>query len=171
MYRMHSLAIYANILRMVRDEAAAEDLLQEVFLRIWENRGQIDPEKSFKGYLFTCSRFLVLNFLRHVSIERQVENYLAHTQAEAYRHVEESVFGKEAEAFLLKTIAQLPKQRQRVYSLCKIEGMSYEQAATALGISITTVQDHIVKANRFIKARFLGDGIAVLAGIIATQLL
>src|SRR5690606_40444973 len=55
-YRRYRLPIYANILRVVHDEAAADDLLQEVFLRIWENRGRIDPDKPFGGYLFTCSR-------------------------------------------------------------------------------------------------------------------
>ncbi|PPL03537.1 RNA polymerase sigma factor [Parapedobacter indicus] len=170
-YQKHSLAIYANILRMVRDEAAASDLLQEVFLKIWENRQQIDPAKSFKGYLFTCSRFLVLNFLRHVSIEKQVENYLSHTRSEAYEHIEEGVFNKETEGFLYKTIAQLPPQRQKVYTLCKIDGMSYEQVAVLLGISTTTVQDHIVKANRFIKDRMSGTQTAILVAMIGAQLL
>ncbi len=170
-YRKHSLAIYANMLRMVHDEAVASDLLQEVFLKIWENRQQIDPDKSFKGYLFTCSRFLVLNFLRHVLIEKQVENYLAHTRSEAYQHIEEGIFNKETEVFLQKTIAQLPPQRQKVYALCKIEGMSYEQVAVMLGISTTTVQDHIVKANRFIKERMSGTQTAILVVMIVTQLL
>src|SRR5690606_14417213 len=100
-----------------------------------------------------------------------VENYLVHTRSEAYQHIEEEVFNKEAEAFLQKTISQLPPQRQKIYALCKIEGLSYEQVATKLGISPATVQDHMVKANRFIKGRLLGNGIASLAGIIGSQLL
>lgn len=170
-YRKHSLAIYANILRMVHNEEVASDLLQEVFLKIWENRVKIDPDKSFKGYLFTCSRFLVLNFLRHVSIEKQVENYLLHTRSEAYDHIEADVFTKETEAYLSQTIAQLPPQRQKIYTLCKVEGMSYEQVATVLGISITTVQDHIVKANRFIKKHLSGAPVMILATLVGHQLL
>jgi len=170
-YRRYRLPIYANILRVVHDEAAADDLLQEVFLRIWENRGRIDPDKPFGGYLFTCSRFLVLNFLRHVSIEKQVESYLSHSRSEIYRHVEEGMFRRDAEAFLQKTIDALPPQRRKIYTLCKMQEMSYQEVAAVLGISPTTVQDHMVKAHRFIRDRLSGAGIAMLAGFICYQLL
>lgn len=170
-YRKYSLTIYANILRMIKDETEAADLLQDVFLKIWENRASIDPEKSFKGYLFTCSKFLVLNFLRHISIERQLENYLAYTRSERYDPVEEAIFSKETEAFLRQTIAQLPPQRQKIYNLCKIEGMTYEQVATQLGISTSTVKEHIVKANRFIKERIAKANAAVWFGVIFNHLI
>jgi len=169
-YRLYHLPIYTNILRMVHDEAAADDLLQEVFLRVWENRNKIDPEKSFAGYLFTCSRFLVLNFLRNVSVEKQVENYLSKTQSELYRHIEEGIFCQEAEIFIQKTISELPPQRLKIYTLCKTQGMTYQEVATVLGISATTVQDHMVKARRFIRDRVVDANIAVLAGVIGSQL-
>lgn len=170
-YRLYRLPIYANILRMVHDETAADDLLQEVFLRVWENRDKIDPDKSFGGYLFTCSRFMILNFLRHTSIEKQVENYLSRTQSEIYRHIEEGIFSREAEAFIQKTINELPPQRLKIYTLCKTQGMTYQEVAATLGISPTTVQDHMVKARRFIRDRVSNADMAVIAGFICSQLL
>lgn len=170
-YRLYRLPIYANILRMVHDETTADDLLQDVFLRVWEKRDKIDPEKSFGGYLFTCSRFLVLNFLRHISVEKQVGNYLSRTRSEIYRHIEEEIFSREAEVFLQKTINELPPQRLKIYTLCKTQGMTYQEVAAVLGISPTTVQDHMVKAHRFIRDRVSGAGMSVLAGFICVQLL
>lgn len=170
-YRLYRLPIYANILRMVQDEAAADDLLQEVFLRIWENRHCIDPEKSFRGYLFTCSRFLVLNFLRRTSIEKQVGNYLSRNHSEIYRHIEEGIFDRETDVFLQQTIAKLPPKRRKIYTLCKIQEMSYQEVATTLGISRTTVQDHMVKAHRFIRNRLSDADIAIVAGFICFQLI
>lgn len=165
-YRKYSLVIYANILRMVRNENVADDLLQEVFLKIWEKRAEIDPDNSFKGYLFTCSKFLVLNFLRHISIERQVEYYLTSTRTELYTHIEENVFLKETDALLQQTLAKLPSQRQKIYTLCKVERMSYAEVASLLGISTTTVQDHIVKANKYIKEQLTSRNMLLVAGLL-----
>lgn len=161
-YQKYSLTIYANIMRMVHSEDAADDLLQEVFLNIWENRHKIDPEKSFKGYLLTCSKFLVLNFLRHITIGKQVENYLINSKSTFYHHIEENLIYKDTEEVFQKVVAQLPPQRRKIYTMCKIEGKSYSEVADVLGISISTVQDHIVKASRFIKDRIAIIGIILL---------
>ncbi|MBX2948122.1 MAG: RNA polymerase sigma-70 factor [Crocinitomicaceae bacterium] len=167
LYKKYSLTIYTNILRMVRDEDIADDLLHDLFLKIWNKRVEIDPENSFKGYLFTCSRFLVLNFLRHVSVERQVEKYLSSVRTELYTHIEELVFLKETDNILQNAIGQLPPQRQKIYTMCKVDGMSYVEVASLLGISISTVQDHIVKANQFIKKQLsTTDNLTLLLGAL-----
>lgn len=170
LYKKYSLTLYANILRMVNDPEVADDLLQDLFIKIWEKRAEINPEKSFKGYLFTCSRFLVLNFLRHISVERQVENYLSYTRSELHNPVEEAVFFKETDSILKQTLDKLPPQRQKIYALCKIEGLTYAEVATTLGISVTTVQDHIVKANKFIKEQ-LAVSDSLILSVLLYQLL
>src|SRR5689334_14892813 len=71
-YHHYNLKIYGNVLRMVKNEDDAQELLQDVFLKVWEKRHHIDPERSFKAYLFRISQNLVYNFFRDVSIERKV---------------------------------------------------------------------------------------------------
>jgi len=69
LYHRYSQIIYANILKFLKNETSAEDLLQDVFLRIWENRSKIDPEQSFAAFLFTCSRNITFNFKRRLKLE------------------------------------------------------------------------------------------------------
>jgi len=163
-YYQYSLKIYANILRMVKDPDDAQELLQDVFLKVWEKRHNIDPEQSFKSYLFRISRNLVYNFFRDVSIERKVMDYLASIGTELHTDLEDDLMFKEQKQLLEQAINQLPPQRRQVYTLCKIEGHSYAEVSRMLGISTSTISDHIVKATRFIKEHHrLTDGAALLA--------
>lgn len=168
-YDQYSLTLHHIIMKMVHSEDAADDLLQDVFLRLWKYRKNIDPDKSFKGYLFITAKNTALKYLRHISIEKQVENYFAVTRSGQYSHVEESIQYKETNALLQQTLAKLPPQRRKVYALCKVQGMTYEQAASELGISTTTVRDHIVKANHFLKKELAGTNWAALSTAVILQ--
>lgn len=152
-YKQYSLRIYWNILKMVKSEDDASELLQDVFFKVWEKRELIDPEQSFKSYLFQISKFAVYNFIRKTNLDKKLKDYLSHENTELYTHVEESIAYKQSDEFIKDAIEQLPPQRKQVYKLCKIEGKSYEEVSKILGISTSTISDHIVKATKFIKNR------------------
>lgn len=166
-YKKYSTRIYGNILKLVHDEAVADDLLQDLFLQIWARRAHIDTKKSFQSYLFTCSKHLVYNFLRRSSLEKQVSSYLSYNNTELYSHIQEELDHKETEVFYKDAIAKLPPQRQKIYTLCKIEGHSYEEVAQLLGITTSTIHDHIVKANRAIKEQMLSNHSILIIGLLA----
>ncbi|SEJ57938.1 RNA polymerase sigma-70 factor, ECF subfamily [Dyadobacter sp. SG02] len=151
LYEKYSLKLYANILRLVKSEDIAKEILQELFLKIWEMRGQIDPEKSFKSFLYKIAGNLVYDHFRKVSRDKKLSDSLLYMLEEQYSHSEESVIYNESLELLNTAISQLPEMRRRVYVLGKIEGKTYEEISAQLGISHSTISDHIVKANRFIK--------------------
>lgn len=166
LYFAYSTSLYRNMLKMVKSTDVAEELLQELFQRIWEKRAGLDVEKSFKSFLFTIARHLVYDFFRQQTKRRDIEAYLITVSTELYRHVDEALAYKELETQLSAAIDQLPPQRKHVYTLCKIEGRSYEDASRLLGISVSTISDHIVKATKFLKTRHLSEHVlAVLAAI------
>lgn len=150
-YKAYSLKIYWNILKMVKSEEDANELLQDVFFKVWEKRELIDPEQSFKSYLFQISKFTVYNFIRKKNLDKKLKDYLSRESTELYTHIDESIAYKQSDEFIKDLIEQLPPQRKQVYKLCKIEGKSYEEAGKILGISSSTISDHIVKATKFIK--------------------
>ncbi len=158
LYDRYSRPIYGNIFRLVRDEFVADDLLQDVFVKIWEHREHIDPNQSFRAYLFTCSRHFAFNFKRRLQLEIEVAIQMARGYVDSDDTVVDSLNAKETEVLLQEAIGELPAQRQRIFRLCKIDGLSYRQIAEQLGISEATVRDHIVKANKFIKDRLLQGG-------------
>jgi len=151
LYEKYSLKLYANTLRLVKSEDTAKEILQELFLKIWELRRQIDPEKSFKSFLYKIAGNLVYDHFRKVSRDKKLSDSLLYMLEEQYSHSEESVIYHESLELIHTAISQLPEMRRQVYVLGKIEGKTYEEISAQLGISHSTISDHIVKANRFIK--------------------
>ena len=147
----YSGRIFGNILKMANAADTAQDLLQQVFVKVWEKRDTIDQDLSFRSYLFQISKNMVFNFLRHANIERQVKSYLTSVTVTAQQDIEPWLDGKEQAARLEQLIGQLPSQRKAIFTLCKLEGKTYEEVATQLGISTSTISDHIVKVSRFLK--------------------
>ncbi|RDC55251.1 hypothetical protein DU508_16875 [Pedobacter chinensis] len=81
--------------------------------------------------------------------------YMSANNSELYTHIEEDLFAKENKELLQKVIDKLPPQRKKVFTLFRLEGKSYEEISNLLGISPSIVSDHLLKANRFIKAEIL----------------
>ena len=151
LYERYSLKLYANILRLVKSEDTAKEILQELFLKIWELRGQIDPEKSFKSFLYKIAGNLVYDHFRKVSRDKKLSDSLLYLLEEEYSHSEESVIYNESLELINVAIGQLPEMRRRVYVLGKIEGKTYEEISAQLCMSQSTISDRIVKANRVSK--------------------
>lgn len=164
-YRLYSARIYLNILKMVKSEDEAQELLQDVFFKVWSKRHLIEPEQSFRSYLFQIAKYTVYNFIRKNKLEKQVQDYMRQQTKEGYTHVEEDLSYRENELWYAETIEQLPPQRKQIYKLCKIDGKSYAEVSELLGISTSTVNDHIVKATRFIKDRYLNRDATLFVAI------
>lgn len=152
LYLRYSRLIYGNILRLVRNEAVADDLLQDVFVKIWEHRAHINPDLSFQAYLITCSKHFAYNFKRRLKLEMEAAVQLATTYVHAEDAVNNRLLAKETKLLLEEAVNQLPAQRQRVFRLCKFDEMSYQEVADIMGITTSTVRDHMVKANKFVKS-------------------
>jgi len=170
-YTLYSGRIYLNIRKMVKSEENAVELLQEVFIKVWDKRELIDPEQSFRSYLFQIAKYTVYNFIRKNNLEKQIQAYLSRHNTQLYSHVEEQLDEKQDEQWLSQTIEQLPPQRRLIYKLCKIEGKSYAEVSTLLRISTSTINDHIVKATKYIKERHgvLDKSTLLIASFILLQ--
>lgn len=153
LYDSYSAQLYSNLLRIVKDTDTAQDLLQLAFVKVWEKRHLIDPEKDFLAYLIQISRNLAYDHFRKVAVERKLENYLLSVTDEAYCHIEEELVYKESNQLFLDAVAKLSPQRKQVFTLCKMEGKSYHEVGDLLNISKSTISDHLLKSNKFIRAQ------------------
>lgn len=167
---MYSGRLYGNILKLVKSPLIAEELLQDIFQRVWEYRKNIDTAKSFKSYLFTIAKNLVCDYFNKASRERLVDRYLQVQEEKQQMRVEHMLEDKESELMLQHAVRQLPPQRKLVYMLCKIEGRSYEDVSKLLDISVSTISDHIVKATKSIKAYYLSKDMLYIFILLLTQL-
>lgn len=169
-YQSYSPRIFLNILKMIKSVDDSQEILQDVFIKVWEKRELIDPEQSFKSYLFQISRYTVYNFFRKVNLDKKLKAYLSFENTELYTHIEENIVQRENSQLIMNAIEELPPQRKQIYKLCKIEGRSYAEVAMQLGISSSTINDHIVKATKFLRERQSSFGTALTLSILSSLL-
>jgi RNA polymerase sigma-70 factor (family 1) len=153
-YKIYSARLYCNLLKLVKSESEAQEILQDVFLKVWDNRQNIDIEKSFRSWIFKIAENKVYDFFRKVARDKKKEAQLLAIASSEYAPVEELLLTDENAAILRKAIESLPPQRQQVFRLCKLEGKSYKEVSELLGISVSTISDHIVKATKAIRSHF-----------------
>ncbi|PPL04383.1 RNA polymerase sigma factor [Parapedobacter indicus] len=155
LYHMHSNMLLANIRSLVKDREVSCDILQDLYVKVWEYRHSIDPSKSYEAFLFTMARNLVYDYLRKTARDRKKRVELLNVVLESYPHVEEYMMAKEQEGLLVNAVNQLPEQCRKVYTLSKLEGKSHQEISHMLCISLATVNNHMVNANRKVRSFLL----------------
>ena len=151
LYNTYSDRIYSKLLKLTKAEDIADELLQDTFVKLWDKRHLINPDLYFKAWLYKVAENELYQFYRKVARDKKLQAHIIDTFTEAYSHTEEDIYLKESRELLNRAIDQLSPQRKEVFNLCKIEGKSYDEAASLLGISPSTVSNHLVKANTSIR--------------------
>lgn len=150
-YDRFKLPIYRKMLKMIRIEPLAEELTQDVFVRIWDKRALIDPEQSFKSYLYRIAQHILYDFYRKVARDERLQDEIRQVVTDTHNPTDEWLFLKETQHILDQAISSLPEQQRQIYTLCKIEGKSYKEVALELGISVNTISTHMTRASKKIQ--------------------
>jgi RNA polymerase sigma-70 factor (ECF subfamily) len=142
------------IYRVVQDRDVAEDLLQDVFMRVWNNRDTLEISTTYKAYLY---RAVMNAALRHVEKQKRQVAWDDATVPEPSRDfTAEHLDGQEAEQAVSEALATLPPQCRAVFLMSRQEGMSYQQIAEAMDIAPKTVENQMGKALRMMRDRLSG---------------
>ena len=147
----YSPVINRFIVKFVKSSAIAEDLSQEIFLKIWEQRGNLKEVKEFQSYVFTLAKNHTLNFLRRVAVENKAKSEILSHYHYQENTVEDTMQTKQYFSYLNVLLKTLSPQSREVFKLCREEKNSYHEVSEKLGISTNTVKKHMVKSMKSIK--------------------
>ncbi|WP_189629184.1 MULTISPECIES: RNA polymerase sigma-70 factor [Roseivirga] len=139
------------VMRIVRDQDTAEEIVQATFVNLWEKREMIRSDISFRSYLFRAAYNTALNYIKHKKV---VARHVASKQ-ERIEEVRRNFVSHQPDFELQKRIddalESLPPQCQRVFRMSREEGLKYHEIAEELGISKKTVEVHMGKALRILR--------------------
>ncbi len=140
------------IYSFIKSETDAEELAQEVFLKIWENHLNIEPDKSFDSYMFTITKNLIYNFLKHKLVEKSYQEYIYFSKSEFAHDPEKILYAKEIELLIEMTVSKMPGRRKEIYQLSRHENLSNGEIAEVLGLSKKTVENQLSLALSELKS-------------------
>lgn len=154
LFSLYSQPLYRFSLSYLKSEQAAEDVVQEVFYKVWKKRKDIDTEKSFQSYLFT----IALNAIRKYFNKLASANQLKHDLLILFSENKETFGDKEDFQELVEKleefIRKMPERRRKIFRRKKLEGKSQKEIAEEFSITTKTVEYHITEAMKFLKKEF-----------------
>lgn len=164
LYRRYHRGIYNFLLRIVKIPTLAEDLMQDVFVKTWEECQHMKVTVSFSSYLYQIARHKAIDALRKISRESVLEDEVRHRLASGLAHFMDPEYEWRQYEYLLKqAINALPPQRRRAFELVRQEGKKYEEAAFVMGISRNTLKQHLSLAVESIRQSFIQQGVIISA--------
>lgn len=143
------LCRYAHTL--LKDDDEAEEMVQTVFLTLWEKHADLEITLSLKAYLYRAVHNHCLNRIKHFSVRETHREYSLYVQTDGYDSVTEAIQASELEERIERAVSKLPEQCQVVFRMSRFEEMKYQEIADQLGLSVKTIENQIGKALRIMR--------------------
>jgi len=170
LYKQYHGAIYSYLLDFVKAPQVAEDLVHEVFMKIWEIKQHLVITTSFSAYLYRVSHNKAIDMLKKISRDDELRNEVFQWLEP---HLSEFDTGSKTvryEQLYMEAVSALAPQRQKVFILCREKGKTYQEAALELGISRNTIKEHMVQALRFMRNFLTEKGELTIIAIILNKI-
>lgn len=154
LYDIYRNKIYSIAFKFTSVQTAAEDIVQDVFIKLWLNKERLPDVENFNAYFNAIARNHIFNYLRKIAHEETLLQNLATNQIVKDKDTFDNLSYHELQGFLNKAVEQLSPQQKRVFMFSRIDGLKHKEIAEKMSISQSTVKGHMVEALSQIK-RFL----------------
>lgn len=137
-----------------KEKSSANDIVQDSFVSLWQNRLSIDPKQSLKAYLYRIVRNRSLNYLRNRSSEIAKSEIIVEEKLQPAEQVESNENVDKLSEKFGEWIEQLPERQQEAFELSRFEGLNHEEIANVMDVSPKTVNNHIVAALKQLRSKY-----------------
>ena len=158
LYDRYSRKLYYFSLKYLCNNDEAEELVQSVFINIWEHRGSLNESMSVKNYIYRSAVNYIYNYIKKKAVRmRFIESEIQKGETLS-NHTYEQVFFHDLERSVNAIVGTLPSQQQKIFQLSRYEGLTHEEIAKKLDLSVRTVENQVFRALKVIRNK-LKDGI------------
>ncbi len=154
--REHGPCLHAFARRITRDDQMAEDIIQEVFLRLWQTRTAWALTVNMEAWLYRVTENRVIDYLRKKATEQKYYSRICRDEESAEPDAAERLENREFRELLSRSVKQLPAQRQVIYRLHKEQALSYREIADEMQLSQHTVKNQVFNAIRYLRSCLRG---------------
>lgn len=155
LFKTHFKSLYAYAYTIVKDEVAAEEMVQNVFFKIWEKKGGIDIQSPALAYLYKSVYHESLNYLKHQKVKAAYQAHTIHQMKNQTDHASKKIMLSELEQQINKALSELPEQCRTIFQMSRFEELKYQEIADKLGLSIKTVENQMGKALRILRVKLV----------------
>lgn len=134
----------------LKDKDQVEELVQDVFVKLWEKRDQLQIQTSLKSYLYTSVKNSILNYIKSQKVRSSYANEMQQQEEPTYLSVDDFE-NIELQNRIENLVNAMPTERLKVFKLSRYEGLKYKEIAQKLGISIKTVENQMGKALKYLR--------------------
>ena len=153
-YERYSKRLYGFVLRYIKQNEDAEEIVQEVFLKIWESRNKIDAYSSFEAFLFTIAYNTTISLLRKRTNEKKYLEQLKSLQLpDTSPDLIEEIHFSELNEWVQMLLNELTPRQKEIFQLSREKGLTHEEIAIKLDISVNTVKKHMSNTLTFLKSQ------------------
>lgn len=169
-YKKYSKRLYGFVFRYLKNEVDTEEIVQEVFIKIWKSRDKLNVYSSFESFLFTIAHNATVNLLKKRATEQKYVEHVKSLQSivKAYELTDE-IHYKELKQKFRDLLNELTPRQKEIFQLSRKEGLSNTEIAKKLGISVQTVKNHLVTTLSFLKNK-LDNGL-LMSGLFISLFL
>jgi RNA polymerase sigma-70 factor, ECF subfamily len=154
-FKMHFKNLHAYAFTILKDEAVAEEMVQNVFYKIWEKTEQLNISGSITAYLYRAVHNESLNYLKHLKVRSVYQSRVAWQMKGQSDHASKRILLKELEVKLHAALNDLPEQCRLIFQLSRFEELRYREIAEKLGLSVKTVENQMGKALKLLRIKLV----------------
>ena len=161
-YRRYWSELFDAAYQRIHSAEKAEEIIQELFVELWEKREQIQIKESVAAYLFTALKFRILNYLRHEKVREAHLQIIRDNVPVSTNCLEEEIYVNELDTAYKSEVNNLPEKCRAAFELSRNEQLSFKEIAIKLNVSVNTVEKHVGKALKVLRFNLKDFTLSVL---------
>ena len=161
-FKTHFKRLHAYAFTILRDEIEAEEIVQQVFFKLWERNENLSLTGSVSAYLYRAVHNESLNYLKHQKVRSNHQLHVAYSMKNEVEHPAKKVITGELEKKIHTALNELLEQCRTIFQMSRFDELKYREIADKLGISVKTVENQMGKALKLLREKLVDFLIFIL---------
>ncbi|MCJ8209754.1 RNA polymerase sigma-70 factor [Mucilaginibacter sp. RS28] len=151
LYDRYFNTLYNYVLKTLKDEGIAKEVVQDVFLKIWENRDSLANVDAPQAYIYAITRNKALDYFRRLVKDAQLADIVEESNLKSPHAADDRMNVSDLKGLILEALNKLSDQKQKVFKMSRYEDFSHDEIADQLNLSKSTIKNHLSETLRYLK--------------------